>query len=377
MTFFDVAVKPMDELLKKKIFVLSLFLALAATLLTRPLITHAEILPSVNEIHRTGGSDQSAVNELDRELFVIANTELTLAHEFAHLLIDELELPVFGNMENAADLIGLMLYSNLMDEMSTPIGMQIFRSIADETRMEWDTKEIDDQRAYWSLHPFEPQRFFNLACLIYGSDPESLEHLRSYVGLPYARAIYCTDEFLRAKKSAEWIVQDLRIKKHVAAYSSKNKDGNIKVVFEEPYSVNGNLVKSWVQKSGMVDRMVSITESLATLPRDVTLSFVNCSHAEGLWLSDKAEIVVCYQLMERYLYLSDVRYLPSEGVLSIADWSMFCMYESIADHYRDSHCDPVLKNPTPSAEIVTVMQPEARTHRGNILVRESIRKPHD
>jgi uncharacterized membrane protein YgdD (TMEM256/DUF423 family) len=40
--------------------------------------------------------------------FISANAEFTLLHEMGHLLINELQLPVLGSEEDAADQLGFM-----------------------------------------------------------------------------------------------------------------------------------------------------------------------------------------------------------------------------------------------------------------------------
>jgi hypothetical protein len=49
--------------------------------------------------------------------------------------------------------------------------------ISDEWLLEWD--ESENQSAYWDSHSLEIQRFYNIVCLIYGSDPERFRDMRS------------------------------------------------------------------------------------------------------------------------------------------------------------------------------------------------------
>ena len=44
----------------------------------------------------------------DELRFITANAEFTLLHEMGHLLISELQLPVLGREEDAADQLGFM-----------------------------------------------------------------------------------------------------------------------------------------------------------------------------------------------------------------------------------------------------------------------------
>ena len=47
----------------------------------------------------------------------------------------------------------------------------------------------------WDSHALDAQRFYNLACLAYGSDPRQLEWIIQATGLPEQRAFYCDQEY--------------------------------------------------------------------------------------------------------------------------------------------------------------------------------------
>ena len=60
-------------------------------------------------LHLRAEADNAGKSYRDLEhLFVLANLEFTLLHEFGHALIDDLQLPVFGMEEDAADRIAII-----------------------------------------------------------------------------------------------------------------------------------------------------------------------------------------------------------------------------------------------------------------------------
>lgn len=56
--------------------------------------------------------------------------------------------------------------------------------------------------AYWDEHSLDAQRLFDVACLVYGSDPEGWSHLVRPDLLPAQRARVCPAEF--RQKSLAW-----------------------------------------------------------------------------------------------------------------------------------------------------------------------------
>lgn len=286
------------------------------------------------------GEKQAAAGTLmddDKVFFVIANVENTIAHEMAHVIIDEFQVPVLGNMELAADHLGLLLFSSLMINIDKfPQGkMEILRAIFDEVRLEWASKDDNDKQDYASLHPFEPQRFYNLACLVYGSDPVALEEIREYVDIPYTRSFYCRDEYEVAQQSVSWVISHLGRK---TAYDPDKR--KIRVVYEDTESLVTEELRESLQKSGIIDAIAQRAEELFDFPREIVFSVADCQQPNSMWLAGKGEVVMCYQLMERYLYLSSFRDSHPEDVLGQEEWSAFCMHESIADHYS-SYCNAV------------------------------------
>ena len=98
---------------------------------------------------------------------MLANTEFTLFHELAHVLIWELNLPVFGREEDAADniaLMGLMLLDRELPEAEQGLVVEKLQAVADGWELEWRLVEEDQlELAYWDLHSLEIQRYYNIA----------------------------------------------------------------------------------------------------------------------------------------------------------------------------------------------------------------------
>jgi len=121
----------------------------------------------------------------DSARFVAVNAEFTLAHEMGHLLIAELDLPLLGREEDAADQLGFIsLFLSAGRQRDADFYAKLL-DIADYWRLEWQRAKPEHEEVYaWASHGLDAQRFYNLACLIYGSDPDRLGRGAKITGLP-------------------------------------------------------------------------------------------------------------------------------------------------------------------------------------------------
>ncbi|MBN9414298.1 MAG: hypothetical protein J0I12_02620 [Candidatus Eremiobacteraeota bacterium] len=89
----------------------------------------------------------------------------TLMHEMGHALIGEMDVPVVGREEDAADEFATMI---LLD--CGPQGHQILGSAADWFyAMGRNQKEL----AFWDEHSLDQQRLYNILLLMYGHSPNT------------------------------------------------------------------------------------------------------------------------------------------------------------------------------------------------------------
>jgi hypothetical protein len=54
---------------------------------------------------------------------------------------------------------------------------------------------------FWDEHAFDAQRYYNVMCLIYGSNPERYASFLSDGTLPFSRAARCEEEYDRIRRA--------------------------------------------------------------------------------------------------------------------------------------------------------------------------------
>lgn len=130
--------------------------------------------------------------------YVWANLRFIASHETGHALIDLLDLPVTGRQEDAVDQFATSLMQHIADDRESS------REVAENLRMaaHWFLTRADtgfSLDAYADTHSLGVQRYFNLQCLLYGSDPERFAAIVADGDLPASRARYCPAEARRAQ----------------------------------------------------------------------------------------------------------------------------------------------------------------------------------
>ena len=113
-----------------------------------------------------------------------------LLHEAGHALVDVLELPVTGREEDAVDQLSAWMLIEA-DDVASVLGA------AASYYTEFDPADED----FSGEHSLDRQRYFNLLCWAYGSDPDAHEDLIDTWDLPESRADQCEAEYAQLDRS--------------------------------------------------------------------------------------------------------------------------------------------------------------------------------
>ena len=130
-----------------------------------------------------------------RAAFVEANLLGIFYHELGHALIDVLDLPVFGQEEDAADVASILMIDAFYEEDAS-------QDLAYDAAFGFlaEAEAVGDV-AYWDVHGPDEQRFYNTVCLFYGGNPEAREDFAIDMDLPEYRADTCPEEYEQALDS--------------------------------------------------------------------------------------------------------------------------------------------------------------------------------
>ncbi len=223
----------------------------------------------------------------DREFaYIRANLISTFYHEFAHALIDRLDLPVYGQEEDAADVLAVVM---LDYQFGGAVVEEIAYLTAEGFRDEALEREDSGHDWIWAdVHGPEWQRYYNFVCLYYGRYPERRRQFAEDTKLPVERAETCEDESALARRS--WGAVLDRIK------GTGDADGTI--VFES------RVRKGLHQRSAEVIRgEVERLNRFYTLPSLLRVTVRRCgqdSPLSAFYTSGRSRITICTE------YISDL-----------------------------------------------------------------------
>ncbi len=134
---------------------------------------------------------------------VVGATFFAFFHELGHALRHTLKLPVTGKEEDAVDQLATLI---LIQGGDTGVNAALAGARWFALQHEENKKKGAPQMPFWDEHSLSAQRFYNIACLIYGSAPDKYENLVKNKYLPRERAMKCEDEFKNIKGAWEMIL---------------------------------------------------------------------------------------------------------------------------------------------------------------------------
>ena len=125
-----------------------------------------------------------------------------LLHESSHALFDLLALPLLGHEEDAADqLAGWMLLRTGRDA-----ALRLLRGAAWMYLREARARAPGEDD-FADVHGLDAQRYYNVLCMAYGSDPEFFVNAVRKGHLPQERAEGCQEEWEQVDYAAKVLLQ--------------------------------------------------------------------------------------------------------------------------------------------------------------------------
>lgn len=126
----------------------------------------------------------------------IAAMVFVFYHELGHALIDIYDLPITGREEDAVDQLATVMLLETWDGEDSELAMTASAEWFDSSAAE---REEDPDMA--DEHALDEQRYYNLLCWTYGSDPEYFADQIEDWELPEARAERCEEEYQQMSRS--------------------------------------------------------------------------------------------------------------------------------------------------------------------------------
>jgi hypothetical protein len=263
-------------------------LALAA--LAVPLVLLSPVRASAQDL-----SDEEVEEVQD---FITGNIVFILFHEFGHALISELSLPVLGREEDAVDALATVLL--LPDDPSEETDQMVLDAM-DGWFLSDDYMANEGQDlVMWDEHGLDLQRAYQVACLIYGSDPEGFSDLADSVDLPDDRRDTCLDDWDKAQSAWFGLLEP-----HILADGVRSK--GVRVIHEPP-ARGLEEAATFLRETEILEVMATEVLSQFDIPERITVATASCGEPNAFWDAEEAQITICYELADFYreLIIGDI-----------------------------------------------------------------------
>jgi hypothetical protein len=220
--------------------------------------------------------------------FVTGNVLFVLGHETGHALVREMNIPVLGKEEDAADALATVVAVKMSNAFADRVVINAARG--------WFLSDQRDKKqgvatVYYDEHGMDLQRAYNIVCLLVGAQPEKFKGLADEVKLPEERQRTCKDDYNNASWS--W-AQALK------PYLRKPEDPKTKI--EVKYGDPGEH-----SNLAALGRRLQILETVALwLSEDfvwqnpIGLEMQQCDDPGARWEWKTKKIIVCYELIREF-----------------------------------------------------------------------------
>ncbi|MDF0602278.1 DUF4344 domain-containing metallopeptidase [Psychromarinibacter sp. C21-152] len=218
----------------------------------------------------------------DRHEYLSANLLAIFYHEFGHALIDIMKLPIFGQEEDAADVLSVFLIDTLFDgETAISMARHTALGFLGEAKNRSGTEP-----AYWDVHGPDLQRYYTFVCLFYGADPAARQQVAEELELPEPRQRTCEDEYNQARQSWGPVIEKLY---------DNGPGRSIRFLADHKVGEYGRFTASVLEVE--IDAM----NKDLSLPKRMLVRVEECGVANAFYDSKTREIIMCTEFA-RYLH---------------------------------------------------------------------------
>ncbi len=237
-------------------------------------------------------SDFSKGQRLDIRRFAINNSLFTLYHEVGHLLVDQMDLPVLGREEDAADNMATWM----LLQQKTPEANRVLEDAVEGWAL---TSAFFDDR--WTNEDFasgyspDRQRAMQIICLTVGADGAAFRGMADSYAMHPDRQHTCLFEYDLIDRSMRQLL------------SKSGGDSEVRVIYHDS-GRHLQLAEQMLRNSGIVERVAEEVRQGYRLDNEVTFAVTECGEPNAFYDPTAIEIIFCYELVQDFidLYSADL-----------------------------------------------------------------------
>jgi hypothetical protein len=221
--------------------------------------------------------------------FVIGNTLFVLAHEMGHGLINEMNLPVLGREEDAADSFAIVTALKMGSKFSERV---LIAAATGQVLSSKQDKKEGNAPAFYDEHGLDLQRAYNIVCFMVGSDPEKYKGLAKDTKLPEYRQKACPYEW----QNTAWSWDEM-LKPHLRSVDQPKIAIKIDYQENEKYAVQAQVLRHM----GLLEALAAHFADRYAWPKPFTMEAISCGVANARW--KQRTLTLCYELANEFIEL--------------------------------------------------------------------------
>jgi hypothetical protein len=224
--------------------------------------------------------------------FVVGNMLFTLLHETAHALVAEMELPVLGREEDAADAFAVVTVLKMGTALSHGVLVEAAKAWFLTDRR--DRKEGDQTQPY-DAHGLDEQRAYQIVCLMVGSDKQQFKDLADMTNLPEERQDTCQIDYQRASSSWEKVLRPHR-------RSPDQPKQRIEVTYG-PGKGEFDIYEQTFRTVRLLETVANHAAEAYGWPNPLGLEMAACGEINAQWQFRSRKLFLCYELAQDFAEL--------------------------------------------------------------------------
>jgi hypothetical protein len=237
-----------------------------------------------------GASENAQKIDVDADNFIEGNLYFVLYHEMGHALVSEFNLAVVGREEDAVDGLATSLMTPA-DKESTPDylkgaikGWFLFASYTKLKDISW-----------WDEHGTSNQRAFQIACLLYGNDPENFADIADAINLPEDRRKSCQHDSEMNETGWNALLDE----------DTYGENEQIPDDAKEPEIIYNPTEKfqdqqDYIKKLGLLEDIAKFMHDTYKFKPGIKLVANECGQVNAFWNREDRTLTLCYELVDAY-----------------------------------------------------------------------------
>jgi len=221
--------------------------------------------------------------------FVLGNTLFVLAHEMGHGLINEMNMPVLGREEDAADSFAIVSALKVGAGFSERVLVEAAKGLVLSAKRD---KKEGNRFAFYDEHGLDPQRAYNVVCYMVGSNPEKYKQLATDTKLPEERQKSCVYEY----KNVAWSWDEM-LKSHLRAPDQPKVEITITYEDTDKYAAQHQLLRHM----GLFEAMAAHLADRYAWPNPFKMEARSCGDPNARW--GQRVLTLCYELAGEFIEL--------------------------------------------------------------------------